>query len=192
MLNILWPMIIIISIICSIFTGKISELSNSVFSGAMEAVNLALSILGMMCFWSGIMHVAEKSGITAKLAKIFNPIIKFIFPEYSSNHSITNAVCMNISANLLGLGNAATPFGIKAMQEMQKSNHEPKKATNGMIMFVIINTASLQLIPTMLCSLRQKHGSSNPMQILPYLWLTSIIALTAGVTMAKIFENKKD
>lgn len=189
MMNYIWSGILIISVICSILTNKISDVSNAVLSGASDAISLVISLTGMMALWTGIMKVAESSGITHIISKIFSPIIKFLFPSLYENRKASDAVCMNITANLLGLGNAATPFGIKAMNEMQKLNKNKSVATQSMIMFVVINTASLQLIPTLLCTIRQKYGSQNPMDILPCLWISSLIALVAGITITKIFEK---
>lgn len=193
MMNYIWSALILISIICALFTGKINLLSNSVLEGANEAIQLVISLLGMMALWSGIMKIAQKSGITDFLAKLFEPFIKLIFPECPPKSKASKAICMNITANLLGLGNAATPFGIKAMQELKKQSgiKNLSSATNSMIMFVVINTASLQLIPSLLCALRQNYGSKNPMDITPILWATSIISLTAGIISAKIFEKKE-
>ncbi len=197
MMNYIWGASIIISIFCAFLTGKINSLSSAVLSGAEDAVTLIISILGMMALWSGIMKIAQKSGITDCLAKILAPIIKLLFPDCPPKSEASKAICMNITANLLGLGNAATPFGIKAMKELKKQSGCQKiyDATNSMIMFVVINTASLQLIPTFLCTLRQNYGSKNPMDIILILWITSISALTAGIISAKIFEkvryNKK-
>ncbi len=195
MMNYIWATMIIISVICAIITGKVSELSGAVLSGAGDAVALIISILGMMALWTGIMKIAEKAGVTDFLAQIFSPFIKFLFPDYLPNSLVSKSICMNITANLLGLGNAATPFGIKAMKEMQKHNSTPKSATNSMIMFFVINAASLQLIPTMLCTLRQKHGAENPLDIIVFLWITSFVALATGISVAKFFEKvnyKKD
>lgn len=190
MMNYIWAGIMVISIVCGLSTGKIAPLSNSVLSGANDAVNLIISIAGMMAFWTGIMKIAEKSGVTEHLAKLFTPIIKFLFPGSSSNKKAVRAICMNITANLLGLGNAATPFGIKAVKELQTCNPLKRNtASNDMAMFVIINTASLQLVPTFLCTLRQKYGCPNPLDIVPYLWVISICALIVGITCAKFFEK---
>lgn len=191
MLNYLWAFIILTSILSAIINGRISELSNAVITGSRDAITLTISILGLMCFWMGIMKIAEKSTLTQKIAKFFEPFIKFIFPNCKHNPKAFHAICMNITANLLGLGNAATPFGIKAMQELQKTNLHPKTATDDMIMLTVINTAALQLIPTMLLGLRQKHGSQNPMKIIPFLWVTSICALIIGITVAKLYAKKK-
>lgn len=190
MLNHIWAGIIIISVICAMATGKIPELSNSVLNGANEAINLAISILGTMCLWSGIMKIAEKSNMTQKIAKILNPLIKLIFPDCPPESNCAKAICMNFTANFFGLGNAATPFGIEAMKEMKKLSKN-SEASNSMIMFIVINTASLQLIPTMLCGLRQRHGSENAMKILPVLWLTSFLSLVFGIVLTKCFESKR-
>lgn len=191
MLNYLWSSIILISILSALISGRMNELSNAIISGSHDAITLAISIMGLMCFWTGIMKIAEKSALTQTISKFFRPLMKFVFPNCNPKSEAFHAICMNITANLLGLGNAATPFGIKAMHELQKTNPNPTKATDNMVMLTIINTASLQLIPTMLLGLRQKYGSQNPMKIIPFLWLTSIFALTAGIIAAKSYEKKK-
>lgn len=191
MMNYIWGFIMLISIVCAIITGRISMVSNAVLTGADEGVTLALKILGMMAFWTGIMKIANDSGITGFLAKIFSPILKLIFPEYSKKKNVLNAICMNVTANLLGLGNAATPFGIHAIKEMQKTNPLPHTANNSMIMFVVLNTASIQLIPTFISILRQKYGAENPFDILPAMWITSIAALIVGIITTKLFEIKE-
>lgn len=191
MMNYIWGSIIILSTVCAVFTGNISSLSNAVLSGANDAVSLVISILGMMAFWTGIMKIAEKSKITECLSNLLSPIIKFIFPDCQAKSPATKAICMNITANLLGLGNAATPFGIEAMKKLQKNNNFKSTATNSMAMLIVINTASLQLIPTLLCTLRQKHGCENPMEIIPHLWIISAVSLAAGVISAKILEKVK-
>lgn len=189
MMNYIWGILMILSVVCALMTGRINQLSDSVLTGAAESVKFVISILGMMAFWTGIMKIAEESKVTDILAKILSPILKVLFNEKNTSSSAFKAICMNITANLLGLGNAATPFGIKAMKEMQKSNPHPDTATNSMIMFIIVNTASLQLIPTFLCALRQQHGAENPLNILPILWATSVISLVVGVCVTKIFEK---
>lgn len=189
MMNYIWASIMIISVICALITGKINDLSSAVLTGASDAVNLVISILGMMALWTGIMKIAEKSGLTDFLAKIFSPVTKFLFPCYPPGSAASKAICMNITANFLGLGNAATPFGIKAMKEMQKKNLNSTTANNDMIMFFVINAASLQLIPTFLCTLRQKHGSANPLDVIVCLWITSLAALIIGIFSAKFFEK---
>lgn len=190
MLNYIWSGMMLLSVVCALALGRVPQLSSAVMQGASDAVNLLISILGMMAFWSGILKIAEKSGLTDYISKLFKPFIKFLFPECKNNPDAEQFICMNITANLLGLGNAATPFGLKAMKSLQKQNKKNNVATNAMAMFVVVNTASLQLLPTLLCTLRQKYGSQNPMSILIYLWMTSFVALAVGVTLAKFCEKK--
>ena len=189
-MNYIWAALIIISIICSVVTGRTSEVSNASMNGAQDAVSLVISILGMMCFWTGLMNIAEKGGLTYVLAKVLSPLLKKLFPDYNKNSKSMRLICMNVTANILGLGNAATPFGIEAMKEMQKENKLKDTANNSMVMFVVLNTASLQLIPTLLTILRQKHGSEYPLDVLPAIWITSIISLTVGIMAAKLFEKR--
>lgn len=190
MMNYIWGILILISIICAIMTGRVSNLTDAVFSGARDSVTLLISMLGMMCLWTGLINIANKGGLTNILSNFFSPILKKIFPMYSKNSPQMKAICMNIAANLLGLGNAATPMGIAAMKAMQKDNPNPKTATNSMVMFVVINTASIQLMPTFMTILRQQHGASSPLDILPAIWVSSIFALIVGVMVAKLLENR--
>ncbi len=191
MMNYLWAAIVFLSVIYSFFSGSVDALSHSVLNGATDAVNLIISIAGIMCFWSGIMEVGNASGLTEILAKIFRPVIGKLFPEYKNNFKALSAISMNITANLLGLGNAATPFGIAAMKEMQSSRHTKQKhiANNSMVMFVIINTVPFQLFSTTLIALRAENGSMNPFAILPVVWLTSICSLCTGILITKLFEK---
>lgn len=189
MMNYIWGFILILSIVSGLLTEKIQEVSNAVITGATDAVNLVISILGMMTFWTGIMNIAEKSGITYFIAKIFTPIMKFLFPDINAKSKAIKAICMNLTANLLGLGNAATPFGISAMKEMQKLNKNKSTASKSMIMFTVMNTASLQLIPTFILTIREKYGSKNPFEILPCIWICSFLALLVGIIFVKIFER---
>lgn len=190
MMNYIWSGLILISIICAFITGRISDVSDAIMSGAQDAITLVFSMFGMMCLWTGLMKIADKGGLTHILAKFLFPVLKKLFPNYDKNSKPMKAICMNITANILGLGNAATPFGIKAMKEMQKGNKIKDTANNSMIMFVVLNTASLQIIPTLLTILRQKHSSTSPLDVLPAIWTTSIIALIIGVISAKILEKR--
>lgn len=189
MLNYIWAAIILISIACAVITGRMDILSKSILSGAEEAVSIVISMLGMMSLWSGLMKISESGGLISILAKLLSPLLKLLFPDYSRDSLASKLICMNIIANFLGLGNAATPFGIMAIQEMNKINKNPSTANNSIAMFVILNTASIQLIPTFLSILRQKHGSTDPFSILPSLWLTSIISLIVGVISAKCLQK---
>ena len=190
MLNYIWGCMIIISVLCASITGRIENLSGSIFSGADNAIKLIFSIIGMMALWTGLMKIAEKSGLTSLIAKFLSPITSRLFPEYGKNSNEIKAICMNITANLLGLGNAATPFGIAAMKELNKNNPHKNIATNSMVIFALLNTASIQLIPTMIASMRLNYGSKNPFDIIPAVWLTSFSALSIGILTAKFFEKR--
>lgn len=189
LLNYIWVFMIIFSIFCAAITGRMPQLSAAVLSGAGSAVTLVIGMTGMMCAWTGLMKIAEKGGVTRILAHIFSPVVHRLFPSCEKGGSAIRAMCMNITANLLGLGNAATPLGIAAMKELKKNN-PTATADNAMAMFVVINAASIQLIPTYTATLRAQYGSVSPFDILPAVWFASIGALLAGVTAAKLLEEK--
>ena len=148
MLNIIWPIFILISFAFAIITGKVDSVTNSIFDSSKNAIDLSISLLGIMCLWCGIMNIALKTSFIKHLCKILSPIIHFLFPDLDKNDENVENISMNITANLLGLGNSATPFGLKAMNGLQKINPDKKTLSNSMIMLIVLNTASLQLIPT--------------------------------------------
>lgn len=184
MLNILWPVFIIISIAYAIFSGNIENLNKSIFESTESAVNLTLTLLGMTCLWSGIMEVASKTQIIEYLSKILKPITKKLFSNL--NEKSYNNIIMNIIANILGLGNAATPLGLKAMNELQKENDNKDELSDNMIMLIVLNTASLQIIPTTIIAIRSSLGSTNPTKIIFPVWISTICAATVGIVCTKI------
>lgn len=184
MLNILWPIFIIISIIYAIFSGNIENLNNSIFESTENAVNLTLTLLGMTCLWSGIMEVASKTQIIEYLSKILRPITKKLFSNL--NEKSYNSIIMNIIANILGLGNAATPLGLKAMSELQKENNNKEELSDNMMMLIVLNTASLQIIPTTIIAIRSSLGSENPTKIIFPVWISTICAAIVGIICIKI------
>lgn len=184
MLNILWPIFIIISIIYAIFSGNIENLNNSIFESAESAVNLTLTLLGMTCLWSGIMEVASKTQIIDYLSKMLNPIIEKLF--YNLNEKSYNNIIMNIIANILGLGNAATPLGLKAMKELQKENKNKDELSDNMMLLIVLNTASLQIIPTTIIAIRSSMGSDNPTKIIFPVWVSTICAAIVGIIFTKV------
>lgn len=190
-MNYIWAALILISFFCALATGRMEQLSEAVLAGAANAVELVFAMLGMMCAWTGLMKIADAGGITAILARLFYPLTKRLFPGYAKDGPASKAICMNVTANLLGLGNAATPLGIAAMKEMQKANPDPFVADNGMVMFVVLNTASIQLIPTVMGTIRAKYGSPLPFDILPAVWFASVVSLLIGITVAKLLEGRK-
>ncbi|MGX8709358.1 MAG: nucleoside recognition domain-containing protein [bacterium] len=190
LLNYIWAGLIVLSVICAVVTGRMPQLSAGIMSGTAGAVELVITMMGMMCAWTGLMKIADAGGITLMLSKLFDPLMRRIFPNLKKGSPAEKAICMNVTANLLGLGNAATPLGIAAMKEMAKLN-PTQTADNSMVMFVVINSASIQLIPTFMGTLRAQYGSPAPFDILPAVWLTSVCALAVGVTAAKLLEGRK-
>lgn len=190
MLNIIWPIFIIISYIYAIFTGKVSQINNSVFDSCESAVQLSITFLGTMCLWSGIMQIAKKTTLIDKLTNFLNPIMKILFPDIKKDNPVHKEISMNMVANMLGLGNAATPLGLKAMKTMQKENPKKDTLTNSMAMFIIINTASIQIIPTTVIAIRSSLGSNNPTSIIIPVWIATICAAIAGIITAKILMKK--
>jgi len=190
-INTIWFGMIIASVICALCTGSLGELSTAVMDGAQSAVELSISLLGSMCAWLGFLKIAEKSGLTSLLAEGFSPVIDRLFPEYRGDREIKGKICMNISANFLGLGNAATPLGIAAMESMQDKNQHKETPTMGMVLFVVMNTASLQLLPINMAAMRSACGSTQPFDILPEIWLTSLAALVTSVAFCKLAEGRK-
>lgn len=191
MLSYIWGFIVIISLICAVFTGNLSNLSQGVMNGASEAVTLIITMAGIMCLWSGVMEIGERCGFTSFVAKLLSPLLSKLFKKLDKKSEAYKSICMNISANLLGLGNAATPFGLSAMKELDTINNRNKVASNEMVVFVVMNTASLQILPTMVGTLRQSYGSQTPFDILPAVWVSSVVALAVALILAIAFNGRK-
>ena len=190
MLNILWPIFIILSVIYAIIFGNIEEVNTGIFNSLSEVVELSITFLGTICLWSGIMEIAKKTSIISKLNKLLKPFINFLFPDLKNNEMAKQEISMNMIANILGLGNAATPLGIKAMQTMQKANKSKETLSNSMMMFIVINTASIQLIPTNVIAIRTSLNSQNPTSIIIPVWIATIIAGFVGIFLTKILIKK--
>ena len=187
MLNKIWPLFLIVSIIYAIFSGNVESLSNGIFSYAGKAVELSITFLGTMCLWTGIIEIIKNTSLINKLKKLLKPIMKIVFPNIKKEDKEYDEISMNIVANLLGIGNAATPLGIKAMQTMQEKNKEKNKLTDSMVLFIVLNTASIQIIPTTVIAIRNSSGSSNPTAIIVPVWIATICAAIAGITATKVF-----
>ena len=190
MLNYLWPIFLIISFIYAILVGNIDEVNKSIFDSAESAVELSITFLGTICLWNGVMKIIQSTSLIEKLTKMLNPIIKFLFPELKKNKNATQDISMNIIANIIGLGNAATPLGIKAMQTMQKDNKKKDTLSDSMVMFIVLNTASMQLIPTTVIAIRTSMKSENPSSIIIPVWIATICAAVAGIFITKILMKR--
>lgn len=179
----------VLSLVFAVFKGEGEELTAAILSASENAVTLTFTLLGAMAFWGGVMRVAEKSGLIKKIGKLFRPLLKKLFKGIDENGEAFSAIVMNISANLMGLGNAATPLGIKAMKALSAEENARGTATGNMIMLVVLNTASLQLLPTTVATLRLSYGSKAPLDVLPSILFSAACALAAGVTLTLILNS---
>lgn len=189
MINVIWFGILFIGIVFGLASGNGELLSKTIVTTTEDTVQLIIQLLGMMCLWCGVMKIAEKSGLTDKLAKILKPVLRLIFKEAGQDDKALGAIVMNITANMFGLSNAATPFGIKAMEEMDRLNGHSDKASNDMVLFLILNAACIQFVPTTVVSIRAAVGSANPGAIiLPALCVTTS-ASVIGITLCKLLQK---
>lgn len=186
MMNYVWPVMILFAFVSAIVTGSMSGLSAAVIQGGQDAVSLLLRLVAMLCLWGGIMEIAESAGITRAFSRILSPVLKLIFPRLKKEDYALEAVSMNVTANVLGLGNAATPLGLEAMRRLQEINTDPFTASDEMVVFVVMNTAAMHIVPTTVATLRGQYGSQSPMAIMPASILTSFCALTVAITCAKL------
>lgn len=184
----IWTMMILFSVVFGLFSGRIDAVGKAALDGAGAAVTLCLGICGVTCLWTGVMEIMRRSGIANSLNKVFLPFFRTLFPDSKNNKKAMEAISANVSANLLGLGNAATPLGINAAVEMSKLS-QGGIATDDLCMLVIINTASIQLVPATVGALRAAAGSSTPFDILPAVWLASISSVTVGILVAKLCKR---
>ena len=190
MLNKIWPAFLIISFVYAIFTGKLPEVNNSIFESTSSAIQLCLTLIGTMCLWCGIIKIAMETSLVDKLIKLLRPLLRKLFPEIDEKDEVYKEISMNIIANLLGLGNAATPLGLKAMKSLQKTNKNKNELSNSMAILIVLNTASIQLIPTTVIAIRTTLGAKNPTEMLVPIWIATAVAATSAITAAKIFMKK--
>ena len=186
MLNILWPLLIIFSYIYAIFSGNIEQINSAVFEYTESAISLIITLFGTMCLWNGLMEIASNTSLINHLTKLFSPLINFLFPNSKDDKKINKQISMNIIANFLGLGNASTPLGIKAMKSMQEKNPNKDRLTDDMATFIILNTASIQIIPTTVIAIRLSLGSTNPTKIIFAVWISTFCAAIVGIAVTKI------
>lgn len=190
MMNYIWGGMILLSLVVSVFTGRVEQTAAAATSGASSAIECCISLLGIMCLWTGLAKIGEKSGIINFLSRLLRPITKILFPNVKSDSPAMRAIVMNLVANLMGMGNAATPLGINAIKELHKLNNYRSSASNDMCMFIVINTASIQLLPTTLISMRQSFGSADSGEVIVPVWIVSIAAVTVGIIITKILEKR--
>ena len=182
-MSMLWTGMVAAAILCGLATGRGPEVAAAAMEGARAAVDLCLSIAGMLCLWTGVMEVMCRSG----LSRLLRPVLGRLFPEAAGDRRIMDSISANVSANLLGLGNAATPLGIEAAKGLAKKS--PGRASDGLCMLIVCNTASIQLIPTTVAAVRAAEGCAAPFDILPAVWLASGLSVCAGILACKLLSR---
>jgi len=188
MIHTVWIGLFLVGIVYAALTGNIAHVSTALFEGAQEGLNVAFSLLGILTLWMGILNVARKAGLLDALARLLRPLIRLLFPDVPRGHAAEGYLLANIAANLLGMGNAATPFGIKAMQELDKLNPEKGRATRPMITLLALNTASVSLFPTTVIGIRAAAGAAQPADILPAVVLASFLGSAVAVLVDRYYQ----
>lgn len=183
----IWTGMAVLSILCGLATGRGDLVAAAAVEGTQAAVELCVSIAGMLCLWTGVMEIMRRSGLAEGLSRLLRPVLSALFPQVSGDRGVMDSISANVSANLLGLGNAATPLGIEAVRRMERKS--PGTASDAMCMLVVCNTASIQLIPTTVASVRAAAGSSSPFDILPAVWLASALSVGVGIAACKLFAR---
>ena len=181
----IWAGMVVLSVVCGLLTGRTDAVAAAAMEGAAAAVELCLSMLGALCLWSGVIEVMGRAGLSAKLSRLLRPVLRRLYPDFAGDRAVMDAVAANVSANLLGLGNAATPPGMEAARRM--AQRTPGVASDSLCLLVVCCTASIQLLPTTVAAVRSAAGCETPFDILPAVWFTSAVALAAGITAAKLF-----
>ena len=190
MVNVIWGIFIIIGILYSFLTGNIELVNKEILESGASAINLILDIMPLLIIWMGLMQIAEKSGLINKIAHFMTPILSKLFPSVPKDHEALGYIASNIAVNMAGLGSAATPFGLKAMEKLQELNPDKKSATPAMITFLVLNTSGVTIIPTTIISLRLASGSNNPTAVIPTCILATICSSLAGLTLDYFIRRK--
>lgn len=183
-MTVIWTGMTAISLLCALAFGQGEALAAAALDGAAQAIQLGLSMAGVLCLWMGVMEVMRQAGLAEKLARLLHPVLRRLFPDFSRDQGVMDTIAANVSANLLGLGNAATPLGLEAARRM--SRRTPGVAGDSLCMLVVCNTASIQLIPTTVAAVRMAAGCRTPFDILPAVWVTSLLSVLTGIAAAKL------
>lgn len=186
-MTVIWTGMIVVSILCALATGRGPEVAAAAVEGTSAAVQLALSIAGMLCLWTGVMEVMRQSGLADKLSRLLFPLLSRLFPQAAKDRDTMDSISANVSANLLGLGSAATPLGLEAARRLSRRSRGA--ASDDLCMLVVCNTASIQLIPTTVASVRAAEGCAAPFDILPAVWLASTLSVGVGILACRIFAK---
>ena len=186
-MTVIWTGMVVLSILCGLATGQGPAVASAAVEGAAAAVELALSIAGMLCLWTGVMEVMRRSGLADKLSRLLAPVLRRLFPQAAKDQDTMDSISANVSANLLGLGSAATPLGLEAARRLARRS--PGTASDSLCMLVVCNTASIQLIPTTVASVRAAEGCAAPFDILPAVWLASALSVCTGILACKLLAR---
>ncbi|MDF2902513.1 MAG: spore maturation protein [Bacillus sp. (in: firmicutes)] len=191
MVNYIWVGMTVVGIIFAFINGTINEVNEAIFNGAKEAVTLCIGLISILVFWLGMMRIAEDSGLLSKLSALFRPIIVRLFPEVPPNHPAMGYILSNMMANMFGLGNAATPLGIKAMEQLKRLNGDKDNASRSMITFLALNTASITIIPTTVIAIRMNYHSASPTDIVGPTLVTTVISAIAAIIIDRFFYFRR-
>lgn len=190
MVNIVWSVLIISGILYSFFIGKIDAINAEILTSAKSSIDMIIKLLPIMAIWLGIMEIAKKSGLLKKFSTFISPLLSKLFPDIPKNHESLGYIASNMVANMVGLGNAATPFGLKAMESLQELNEKKDIASRSMITFLVLNTGGLTIIPTTVISLRLMHGSTNPTEILVPCIIATFFSTACGLILDRILARR--
>lgn len=191
MVNYIWVFMFIVGIIFAMINGTMEEVNKAIFDGAKEAVTLCIGLISILVFWLGMMRIAEESGLLERLSKLCRPLVTRLFPEVPANHPAMGYILSNMIANMFGLGNAATPLGIKAMEELKQINGGKNSASRSMVTFLAINTASITIIPTTVIAIRMNYHSASPTEIVVPTLIATIISMLGAVMIDRYFFNRR-
>jgi len=191
MVNYIWVLITIIGIVFALFNGTMEAVNKAVFDGAKEAVTICIGLISVLVFWLGMMRIAEESRLLERLSKLFRPLVKRLFPEVPANHPAMGYMLSNMISNMFGLGNAATPLGIKAMEELKKLNDGKDSASRSMVTFLAINTASITIIPTTVIAIRINYHSATPTEIVVPTIIATILSAIGAILIDRYFYYRR-
>lgn len=191
MMNYIWCAIILLSVVFSVACGNTADLSSTIIASGKDSIEFLIGILGIFCFWGGIMNVIEKSGLNKLFSKALSPIIRLLFKEVDPKSKLFDAISLSMAAGLLGLGNASTPLGISVMKEFAKDRTNGYTATNNMVMFVVLNSTALKVFPSTIAAVRQNNGAANPLDFLTASLVASFASAATGIILTKILGGKK-
>jgi len=192
MVNYIWVFMFIVGIVFGFINGTMEQVTKAIFTGAGEAVTLCIGLISVLVFWLGMMRIAEESGLLVRLSKLFRPIVKRLFPEVPTSHPAMGYILSNMISNMFGLGNAATPLGIKAMEELKKLNGGKNSASRSMVTFLALNTASITIIPTTVIAIRMNYHSASPTEIVVPTLIATILSALGAVLIDRYFYYRRN